>query len=273
MHVIGFTFFALIILCGAWSVKAHEVWIEPKAFQAPMTDPIEAHFKIGSEFKGNVFPYLPSELVSSGIRDGSGDRALSGFAGDMPAITETPRVPGLHIIHFESKPEQLTFTEPEKFTKYLAEKGLEDIWQFHKQRGLAESGFTEAYSRCAKALVLRGGKSGAHVKDVPVGQTIEWVARENPYEIVSGQGAAMRAQLLWKGKPFPHSSVTVFHHDGDDDVQSFKLTTNADGEVRIPLASSGIYMIDSVHMVPWTQDPDIHWRSYWATLTFSVAQD
>lgn len=273
LSIVGRPFAALFVLLMAAPATAHEVWIEPLVFRAATTERIVAHFKNGQHFKGNPFPHLPTETVAAGILDAKGKRPLTGAEGDEPAMDEKVRAPGLQVLFYESAPDRLVFTEAEKFLHYLSEKGLDHIWQAHKDRGLGETGFTEAYSRCAKALIWRGSGNKTDRQDAPTGMPLEWVAKANPFALSSGKDAVFPVQLLWQGKPLARVQATVFHRDDNQAVQSMKLRADDNGMVSIPLTSSGTYMIDSVHMIPWTAEPDIPWRSYWATLTFRIGPD
>lgn len=264
---------ALIFLLLAAPATAHEVWIEPLVFRAATTERIVAHFKNGQHFKGNPFPHLPSETVAAGILDAKGKRPLTGAEGDEPAMDEKVRAPGLQVLFYESAPDRLVFTEAEKFRHYLSEKGLDHIWQAHKDRGLGETGFTEAYSRCAKALVWRGSGNKTDRQDAPTGMPLEWIAKADPFTLSPGTNAVLPVQLLWRGKPLAGAPATVFRRDGTGAVQSMKLRADANGTVSIPLVSNGAYLIDSVHMIPETADPDVAWRSYWASLTFRIGPD
>ena len=273
MNIVGRPFIALFVLLIAAPATAHEVWIEPLVFRAATDERIVAQFKNGQHFKGDQFPHLPGETVTAGILDAKGKRPLTGLEGDEPAIDEKVRAPGLQILFYESVAERLNFAAAGKFQQYLSEKGLDDIWQVHKDRGLEETGFTELYSRCAKALVWRGNGNKTDRQDTPTGMPLEWVAKANPFALSSGKYAVFPVQLLWQGKPLARAQATVFHRDDNEPVQSMKLRADNNGMVSIPLASNGTYMIDSVHMVPWTAEPDIAWRSYWATLTFRIGPD
>ena len=250
---------------------AHEVWIEPLAFEAEAKAKIMAQFKIGDRFEGVVFPHLPSKTIFSGILDEAGIRPLTGLAGTVPGINEATRSPGLQILSYESVPQRMTFTQPGKFRRYLLAKGLGEVWQSHQLRGLRETGFSEAYSRCAKALVMRGVGKNPEQRDVPTGLTLEWVAKTNPFALMPGKNTVLRAQLLWKGEPRPNATVTVFHRGAKAAVKITKLRSDRKGEAKIPIRMDGTYMIEAVHMIPWTAEPGTPWRSYWSTLTFHVA--
>jgi uncharacterized GH25 family protein len=262
--------FALLIVTPA---TAHEVWIEPLVFRATAAERIVAQIKNGQNFKGDQFPYIPSETVTAGIVDAKGKRPLIGSAGDEPAIDEKVRMAGLQVVFYESVPERLTFTEAGKFRDYLSDKGLDDIWRAHLERGFAETGFTESYSRCAKALVLRENAKKADRQDAPTGMPLEWIAKADPFALSPGIHAVFPVQLLWRGKPLAGALATIFRRDGNGAVQTAKLRTDVNGIVMVPIVSNGDYLIDSVHMIPWTAEPDVPWRSYWTSLTFRIGPD
>lgn len=264
---------ALVVLSIAAPAAAHEVWIEPLVFRAAAAERIVADLKNGQHFKGNPFPHLPTETVMAGIVDARGKRPLTGAAGDEPAIDEKVRAPGLQVLFYQSVPERLVFAEAGKFRDYVSEKGLDDIWRAHQARGFGDAGFTEIYSRCAKALVLRGSGNAANRRDAPIGMPLEWVAKADPFALAPGANAVLSAQLLWRDKPLAGAQATIFRRDGTGAVQTTKLRADANGTISIPLTANGTYLIDAVHMIPETAEPGVPWRSYWASLTFRVGPD
>ena len=248
----------------------HEVWLEPTEFRAGKSVPIVADVKIGANFKGEALPYLPSETVLGGIADRGGKRPLKGFVGDIPAINQRVTVAGLQVLFYETKPEIMTFEKAEKFRKYLGEKGLDAIWKTHLSRGLSEENFSEAYSRSAKALLMRGKSLITRGKDIPTGLTLEWVAEDNPFLLRPRDQIYLTARLLWKGQPLPNAPTTIFHRSTDATVEVGRLFTDQNGKVQVPIDNEGLYMMDTVHMIPTSGSDGAVWRSFWSTLTFEI---
>ena len=262
-----FTFSTILL---AKQTHSHEVWLEPTEFRARESVPIVAHVNIGANFKGDALPYLPSETVLGGIADLGGKRPLKGFVGDIPAINQRVTVAGLQVLFYETKPEIMTFKKAEKFRKYLSEKGLDAIWKAHLSRGLSEDNFSEAYSRSAKALLMRGKPFITRGKDIPTGLTLEWVAENNPFLLRPRDQIYLTARLLWKGHPLPDAPTTIFRRSTDTTVEVGRLFTDQNGKVQVPIDDEGLYMMDTVHMIPTSGSDGAVWRSFWSTLTFEI---
>ena len=256
----------LFFISAASAARAHEVWIEPVRFQAPLASKIVAQLKIGGAFKGDLLPYIPSEIVAAHVTDGQGKRPLPGLVGDIPAIFVAPRHPGLHVVSYFTTPQRLTYKDPKKFPTFLKNQGLDGTLDAHKKRGLDVVGFTEAYSRCAKTLITRGGAAGA---DSPAGMPFELIAEANPYTAIAPL-KVLPVRLLWQGQPHVNGQIAVFRKGEPEPVA--KVRTDGDGRADIPLSAEGVYLLNAVKMIPWDEKPGDKWHSYWASLTFEVGE-
>jgi uncharacterized GH25 family protein len=249
------------------TVGAHEYWIEPAEFRVDAGGDIRADLKVGEDFKGNVNPYIPSFSLGAWVVDSDGLRDASSSMGDIPAFTEAVRAPGLQVLAYYSKPARLTYTEPGKFARFLAGKGLDWALDEHRARGLPETGFVEAFSRCAKAFVQSGASGG---EDVFIGLPLELVAGANPYTLPAA-ASAFPVTLLWQGEPLADAQIAVFREN--DGLEVTKVRTDTDGKASIPLGAGGKFLLNAVHIIPWDKKPDDAWHSYWASLTFEIADE
>jgi hypothetical protein len=190
--------------------------------------------------------------------------------GDLPALTVTPTEPGLHAISYHSAPAFADYEDFETFVTYLAFEGLDDVVRLHKERGLPQAGFSEAYIRNARAL-LQVGPADPTDLDRPTGMPLELVALQNPF--VAGL-SALEVRLSWRGAPVPNRQIAVFHRVQGDvaagDVTRSLVTTNAEGRAAIPLDEGGFYLLNAVQMKPADGAEGVVWESHWATLTINV---
>jgi uncharacterized GH25 family protein len=147
---------------------------------------------------------------------------------------------------------------------------LGDVVRLHKERGLAEAGFSETYTRNARALLQVGPANPSDV-DRPTGMPLELVALENPF--IDGL-AEVEVQLLWQGAPVPNRQVTIFHRPDSEDtageVTRDLATTDSEGQAVIPLTGEGFYLLNAVQIKPVDGADSVVWESHWATLTFAV---
>jgi hypothetical protein len=244
---------------------AHEFWIEPTQFRVDPGAEIVANLRSGVSFKGGDLPYIPDRVLAGGISDGEDMRSLEGIIGDIPAITEMPTHSGLHVLIYQTVADRLNWSEPGKFATYLAGKGLDWALDQHHARGLPETGFVEAYSRCAKTLVQVGEPGGG---DVVTGMPIELVAEMNPYAAAEIDAAELPVLLLWQGEPLADSQIMIFLKGSESEPT--KVRTGGNGIANIPITESGVYLLNAVHIIPWDEQPLDAWHSYWASLTFEI---
>lgn len=265
IHLTAFSFVLLVATAATPPVAAHEFWIEPLEYRVVPGEPITARIKVGQNFEGDNLPWLPDQVVEAGIWDSDRARAFDGMVGDLPAISETAANPGLSVLYYYSRPNSLTHTVFATFETYLHESGQDDLLDVHRQRGLPDIGFIEAFSRCAKALIQVGEDAG---RDRLTGMPLEFLAGANPYR---DDDRVLPVRLFWLGEPLGNAQVTVFRKNGGTAIA--KLRTAADGGVAIPLEAGETYLLSAVKMIPRDDQTAIVWHSYWASLTFRSDRD
>ena len=257
-----------IILC--LPVIAHEYWLEPLDSFSASNVIIVAHIKVGQHFKGNNYPYLPTEVESIQLHLGDETVPLSPRFGSNPAILQQSLGDGLNILSVETYPYKINYDSSEKFEKFVREEGIDWVLGEHEKRQLPSTGFVEAYRRHTKMLVKVGDGRG---KDRRVGMEFEWVLQSSPYAEVDDE---LVAQLWWRGEVFPNSQARLFVKRGDE-VTEKVLRTDADGLVRFPRAAKSQYLVNAVHMLlpddETAQDTGAVWESRWASLTFATSDD
>ena len=260
--------FAILGLGMAASpVSGHEFWIEPQDFTVAAGEEIRADIRIGQDFKGDAFPYIPSRFAAFKRHDREGISNVDGATGDLPALTLEPRAEGLTIVTYVSVAERIRFQAWEKFAEYLDYEGLTTIPARHDARGLSRDEIRELYTRCAKTLVAVGDASGE--KDRATGMRIELVAGENPATLSAG--ANMSFTLLWEGAPLGETQVALFRR-GEDGADATRIVTRTDqdGKAGFTLPGNGEYLVSAVHMIEAPAERNADWESYWASLTFGV---
>lgn len=265
--------FALIGLAMAASpVSGHEFWIEPHDFTVAPDAEIRADIRIGQDFKGDAFPYIPSRFTAFKRHDREGESDVEGTTGDLPALTLEPRAEGLSIFTYVSVAERIRFQDWQKFADYLDYEGLDSIPARHDTRGLPRDDVRELYTRCAKTLVAVGDASGGNTsddRDRATGMRFELVAGQNPQSLSAGDGISFT--LLWQGKPLKDTQVALFQRGEDGgDATRVATRTDANGVARFTLPARGPYLASAVHMIEAPADRNADWESYWASLTFGV---
>jgi uncharacterized GH25 family protein len=264
-----------LVLAGAvFPAAAHEFWVSPRSYHVEPGERIVAALRNGQMMRGAELPYVSSWFhdFSVTVRDHSRD--VAGFEGDMPALSYTPAEPGLHVIAYSSTADTVTYDDWNRFQAYLAYEGLDGVAEAHRARGLPEAGFSEDYTRFAKALV-QVGPVDEDDGDAPLGLRFELVAENNPY--APGAEAVM-VTLLRRGEPVAGRQIAVFRCAGE--VTRTLVTTDTRGQAAIPIAGGGVFLLNAVDIRPVERDaPGTEgtdgtggpvWESDWASLTFGL---
>ena len=261
------TCFALSIALWASPTLGHEFWIDPVDPSVAPGDEIVADNRVGENLKGSGMIYNPNSFTQFVMIDPDGARQVEGRMGDRPALSMTAGPDGLHIISHMTTANKLKYAKFKKFQTFVETHGQAFAVARHEALGLPKEDFTEAYFRCAKALVKVGSGEG---KDRATGMPFELVALTNPYTT----DGAQRFVLLYKGKPKPNHQVDVFRRPAEaEDVVMSSLQTDALGEMIVPRESGEIMLNAVVLEEPrpsMAEKLDAVWVSLWASTTYTI---
>lgn len=249
------------------------MWLDAHDWQVPAGAPVIADIRVGQDFEGAAYSYIPRDIVRLDFIAGSAVAPVGGRAGDKPAVNDVPPASGLVVIAHVSSVLTTRYKDFETFEGFVAHKDLGDAVARHDARGLPREPFREAYVRFAKALVAVGTAAGADRMIGPAGGfETELVALENPYRDTMADGFDVR--LYYRGEPRARAQVEVYERDAAGTVTVTRLRTDAAGKATVPVKPGARYMLDAV--VLREPDPamaaelDVLWESLWANLTFAV---
>lgn len=258
---------SVLLGLGTSSATAHEFWIDPQAYQIQPGDEIQANLRVGERFSGSSYPYRPSQITRFDIIAGDQVAEVVARVGDNPALSMTPPAEGLNIVVHETSDSRLTYTQFEKFEKFVAHKAFPAVIADHAARGLSKEKFVESYRRYAKSLVAVGDGAGL---DRPVGMKTEIVALQNPY---TDDLSEMQVRVLLDGAPRVETQVELFEKTSEGEVKVTLYQTDAAGEARFPVSPGRSYLVDAV----WAEalpnndtEAGPVWKTHWAALTFAV---
>jgi len=247
--------------------QAHEFWIDPISAAVAVGDEIQAELRVGENMKGSKMIYNPSSFTKFSYQVGSEGGDVMGRLGDRPAVRITGAKEGLNVVAHMTTASKLDYKTFEKFEKFVTAHGEDFAIERHKVRGLPEVDFTEAYFRCAKALIKVGDGKG---RDRATGMPFELTALTNPY---TDEGS-VRFILTYKGKPKADHHVDVFFRSEiGAEVSKVSYRTNSVGEVSVPRAS-GRYLVNAVVLAEPSraiaQKIGAVWVSLWASTTYEI---
>jgi uncharacterized GH25 family protein len=256
---------SVALVCSILQVSpasAHEFWIEPESAST-------AHVRVGQMLVGENLPYLDRIIRSARHFGPDGEQVLDGRQGDIPALLVDLSAAGLHLLTVETEPAYIVFDSLPEFGDYLANEGLQAIVSQHQARGLPPAEIAEEYFRYARALVQVGPATAGAI-DAPVGLRYELVADTSPF---ATQDGSVKLRLLWEGTPEPGAQIALFHRDISENATVTRqlLSSDDNGEVTANIADPGIYIFNSVHMLPAAGPGSVVWQSHWASLSFTLA--
>ncbi len=269
-----FVILLIISLLACKQVAGHEFWIAPD-YPLLASGQLQAQLKIGSDFDGSNRIYNPRQFQRFEFSDGESWQPVPGRMGDRPAVRLPLPSSGRAVLAYQSEPEWVTWDEWSKFTGFLQEKGAADLISLHRARGLAETDFSEKYTRYAKAVIAAPGQP---LLDQPGGLEFELLLLSVPPASEDGQ---IRVRLLWQGQPA--SAVRIICQARAAASQQRSQTGQLAAAVRQTVLSDGkgeascagqpgtAYLIDAVRVAPLSDASDPQgsvWQSWWASLTF-----
>lgn len=252
------------LLLAAPALRAHDFWIQPSTFTPEPGERVAVRLRVGDDFPGGRVPRMGRFLERLAIVGPSPEEQVVGVEGVDPAGYVLAGEPGLHVLVYDSRPDALTLSG-KGFEKHLAEQGLERVSELRRERGETEAEARELFSRCAKALVAVGARSGEGY-DRRVGLPLELVPEKNPFLLPPGEDLPLL--LLYRGKPV--AGVRVQARNPRRPEESVSGRTDANGRVRLRLASGGVWLVKAVYMAPAPEESGADWESFWASLTFEV---
>ncbi|HUR33044.1 MAG TPA: DUF4198 domain-containing protein [Vicinamibacterales bacterium] len=244
------------------TLAAHDMWIEPAAFNPDAGQIVPLRLRVGQDLLGDPLPRDSRLIRDFIVEDAEGRKPVVGRDGSDPAGFIRAARPGLVVVGYHSAPSTVLLT-PEKFEQYVREEGLDHIVASGTRSAAPPRGGRDAFTRCAKSLVLLGAP-GPSQHDRALGMTLELVAERNPYLLTSGELLPVR--LTYFQKPLAGALVVAVNRR--QPLRKISARTDAGGRVRLPLEPGGTWLIKAVHMTPAPAGSDADWTSYWASLTF-----
>lgn len=259
---------AAFCLLGADKAWPRDYWLEAAA----QTDSAAAGIVVLHLEAGASLEHAKAETIErrrlERFEDIHGDdRAdLMPQVDDAPATLDVPMAAaGVHIIAMD-RAAALTEITAGDFNRYLQDKGLDAVLQQRQATGEDVQPARERYRRYVKTYVQVGPdddwdrSSEAH-------QTLEIIPTVNPLDLKAGQHLPL--EVRFEGEPLPHAQLTASARMPGGKLALQRVTTDAQGRAVIELHSSGLWLLQSVHMRRAALDDDlVDWDSYWATCTF-----
>jgi uncharacterized GH25 family protein len=250
---------------------AHEFWLAPSTYAGTPRRVVEIGALAGTGFRGERLPWSPPHCVRLVARAANMlDLARAASIGDATWARFAPADDGGTMLAFESK-----FTPTElpaaQFDAYLKDEGLTGPLDARRRSPAGMPG-RERYRRCAKAW-LSGRDPARAIR--PVGLPLEIVPQVPP-----GTDAQLPLRILWGGRPLAGALVKAWRAplgDGGNPADgatrdpvglAWQGRSDSRGQLIVPVAAPGEWIVSVVHMVPCRETSEADWESTWASLTF-----
>jgi hypothetical protein len=150
------------------------------------------------------------------------------------------------------------------FNEYIEGEDFKAVIAARKQKSATESEGRELYSRYAKLILP--GSAGNKV----LGHALEIVPERSPDKMKAGESLPVR--VLFMGKPLAGVRVSAVYAGAKLEGHSYPINaeTDSEGRTQLKIDRPGLWYVRLIHMVPAENDPEVDWRSYFATLTFEI---
>lgn len=241
--------------------------MQPDKFRYLPGEIMKLNLMVGEQFIGEKWDLKKHRLIRFDHHTGSSVQGLieKVMTEGRDNHVELPLVQeGTHLLVLQSNNAFIEL-QAEEFNAYLKEDGLEDIIRYRKQAGTSGNPAREYYQRNAKLLVQVGNKATAVYEKI-AGLPLEIIPMQNPYTLKLTD--EIRFKVLFEGNPLQYALVKVWNRkDGRTLVQN--LYTGKDGTITTRLASTGMWMVSCVKMVP-AREEGADWQSYWGSLVFGL---
>jgi hypothetical protein len=212
----------------------------------------------------------PTEVTRFELRVHKGSDAIVDHLEQGSAWIAHIDMPKLHlgddtyVVALDERPTTIELSAKE-FDAYLRAHGLDRIAKSWSRQGHENSPGELRHSRHFKTIFIRGSALDDFLT-VPIGQDFEIVTLKNPYGLRPGDTLPV---LLWfHGAPLTGCTISAVRWTNGKRTTT-SAVTDALGRATFKL-EAGDWLLETANVEP-SKEPDVDWRSYAATLTFSVS--
>jgi hypothetical protein len=245
---------------------ADEFWVEAERFYFNPGETAHISLKTGDDFIGEIWS-PPGTDAFQRVEDRVANQVYNlkrSFKAGNEALGVRLTAEGSHVVVLETT-RSFAKMDGEKFTGYLREEGLDDIYYQREKMKISSDSATEYYSRYAKLILQSGTKIDDTYKQV-CNLPIEIIPDQNPAGLKKGD--PIKFKILYQGKPLFGAKVKVWNrYNHRTTVQN--IYSQQDGMIETHVSNPGAWMISVVNMVP-SKDPKAQYRSFWGSLVFGV---
>lgn len=251
---------ALLLLTGS-VLSAHDLWLVTSVAGARG----RVCARIGEHFPAASNGVSADRVEAFQVRTESGVERLIGVAEKKQFCAPLSRPAAAGVAEMVVHPRFIRL-DAKDFNSYIEGEGFASVMEARRKSGQANAEGHELYSRFSKLLIGRAESLATR----PLGHVLEIVPGKDPATLASGE--PLPVQVLFRGKPLVGVRVSAAYAGAEMKGHDFPVTaeTGPDGRALLKLNRAGLWYARLIHMVPAQDDPQINWRSFFATLTFEV---
>jgi uncharacterized GH25 family protein len=261
---------ALIGLCSASTVAAHDFWVQPAQYWTMPQSVTSITLQVGHGPSRQRSPIPRQRIARFEAITPAGEvvdlRGSLDLGGDSSDGAFRLRAPGAYVLVLETDETQGRMPAA-RFNGYLREEGLSLALEQRERTQRIDADGRERYSRRAKSIVQVGSQDQGSQSQItrPLGLELEIVPEANPY--AEPRAAILPVRVFFEGAPLAGALVklTNLEHDAEPtDVQR----TNDVGRVAFRMPESGTWLVNVVWTRPLTDAPDAEFETVFSSLSF-----
>jgi uncharacterized GH25 family protein len=249
-----------VLVCSSTIAAAHDLYLVTGVRGAEG----KICARIGEAFPESTNALTPDRLEVFAARTNQGISKLQGKVLGKQLCAAAPSN-GDFVAEIVVQPRFIKLANKD-FDQYIESEGLKQVIRVRAEQGGNVEG-RELYSRYAKLIAGRSQKASS-----VLGHVLEIVLEKDPAELKPDDQLPVR--VLFRGKPLADAQVAAVYAGAKLEGHKYPVTsrTDSEGSATLNLDRPGLWYARLIHMVPAVDDPEINWRSFFATVTFNVAQ-
>lgn len=232
------------------SAAAHDFWLIPNLF-AFSGDSIVVNGKSGTRFPEGS-PVQPTRVADAWLIGGSSRTKITELSVQDGALRLTSRPPaGQYLVAVGLTP-RVSRSTPAGLLRFLrAEGGAAAADRLEREQTLRGADSVIFHGASYAATVVQVGRGGERAFSSTAGFPLEFVPLTDPVSLHTGD--TLRVRVVGAGRPAagigvdarPAADSTGAAPAADDTSSWISLQADADGIVRIPLTTSGLWLLRS----------------------------
>lgn len=258
------------ILAIVGIAEAHDFWLVPNAFHVAEGGVLEVRGQTSSKFPTSESAVTPDRITEARVIGSGEDFHISevSTSGSSLLLRYRPRTAGQRIVAVAIAPRSVRASGP-GLKRYIELEGNPTLAARYEREGVlpkADS-ITRRYAKYAKTFV-EVGRNGPRSFSQPLYHPLEFIPLTDPSSLRMGDTLSLR--LVYMRQPLADMAVHAGVAVDQGDPRDVHLSTDANGIVRLPLSSAGLWNVRTLYVLPATPQSGADWDSHFATVVFNV---